>query len=155
VIDALDRLYCGHLVALHWSDAVRNRLEGQAAFLLSDQLAVVAKQSLEAAHKLADRIAELDGAVTADPTAFVDRSPAQSFQLPASTSDVGAILGYALTQVGSVIAAYRDLLGLTRDTDELTHRLALELVQGEVARESELQAVLGISEEEDEPTTAG
>jgi hypothetical protein len=65
VVDALDRLYCRHLVAMHWALAVGNRLEGQPLFLLTDELNEVLDDSLDAARRLADRIAELDGAVGA------------------------------------------------------------------------------------------
>jgi hypothetical protein len=50
---------------MHWALAVGNRLEGQPLFLLTDELNEVLDDSLDAARRLADRIAELDGAVGA------------------------------------------------------------------------------------------
>jgi hypothetical protein len=47
VIDALDSFYChNHVVAL-WADAVANRLEGLAIYLLSDELPEVAEPGAE------------------------------------------------------------------------------------------------------------
>ena len=37
VIEALDRFYCHNVVVSLWADAVANRLEGMAIYLLSDE----------------------------------------------------------------------------------------------------------------------
>ncbi len=51
VIDALDSFYChNHVVAL-WADAVANRLEGLAIYLLSDELPEVADHARAAARR--------------------------------------------------------------------------------------------------------
>lgn len=42
VIDDLDSFYCHNIVASLWADAVANRLEGMAIYLLSDELPEVA-----------------------------------------------------------------------------------------------------------------
>jgi hypothetical protein len=42
----LDGLYCRHLLAVHWSLAVTTRLEGEALFLLSEELDEVLDQNL-------------------------------------------------------------------------------------------------------------
>ena len=42
VIDVLDSFYCHNVVAGLWADAVANRLEGPAIYLLSDELPEVA-----------------------------------------------------------------------------------------------------------------
>jgi hypothetical protein len=41
IIDALDSFYCYNITAALWADAVINRLEGLATFLLGDELAEV------------------------------------------------------------------------------------------------------------------
>ena len=71
IVDRLDSYYCYNLVVMHFSHALRNRLEGQAAYLLGNELEENAEQSLKAARKLADRIGDLGGEVSADPTQFV------------------------------------------------------------------------------------
>src|SRR5215217_2788186 len=85
IVDTLDGYYCYNLVVMHFSHALRNRLEGQAAFLLGDEFEENAEQSLEAARKLADRIGDLGGEVTADPTRFVERSPLGSSRCRTAT----------------------------------------------------------------------
>jgi len=102
---------------MHFSYALHNHLEGQAAFILGDELDEIAVQSLEAARKLADRIGELGGEVTADPTQFVERSPLGEFSLPASKSEVGIILSFVLERICMIIREYKAFLKRVRGRD--------------------------------------
>jgi hypothetical protein len=79
VVERLDSFYCYNMVVVHFCHAMVNRLEGQASFLLGDELEEVAEEALGAATRLANRIGELGGMVTADPSLLVEKSP-----LPAS-----------------------------------------------------------------------
>ena len=81
VVERLDGFYSYNLAVMHFSRALGNRLEGQASFLLGDELEGVVEAVLQAAKKLADRIGELGGAVTADPALLVERSPLSEFSL--------------------------------------------------------------------------
>src|SRR6516225_5706704 len=51
VIDDLDSFYCHNIVASLWADAVANRLEGMAIYLLSDELPEVAEHARAAARR--------------------------------------------------------------------------------------------------------
>ena len=83
VIDDLDSFYCHNIVVSLWADAVANPLEGMAIYLLGDELPEVAEHARAAAHRLADRIGDLGGAVTADPRQLVDRAPGDTeFTIP-------------------------------------------------------------------------
>ena len=125
-----------------WALGMGVRLGGQALFLLSDKLAEVADESLAAARQLAERIGELGGVTTLDPSGFVARSPAGTFTDVATDSDVPTILRYALGQVRTALAAYGDLLDRTRGHDDLTHRLLSKLARQLAARESDLEGAL-------------
>src|SRR5215204_6033691 len=127
---------------MHFSYALHNHLEGQAAFILGDELDEIAVQSLEAARKLADRIGELGGEVTADPTQFVERSPLGEFSLPASNSEVGIILSFVLERICMIIREYKAFLKRVRGRDEISYVLVLDLLKEQVARESEIEATL-------------
>jgi len=61
VIDALDSFYCHNVVAALWADAVANRLEGLAIYLLSEELPKGADHARAAARRLAGRIGEAAG----------------------------------------------------------------------------------------------
>ena len=51
IIDALDSFYCYNITAALWADAMINRLEGLAIFLLGDELAEVAGRGRAAARR--------------------------------------------------------------------------------------------------------
>jgi hypothetical protein len=52
VIDALDSFYCHNVIAALWADAVANRLEGMAIYLLSDEIPEVAEHARAAARRV-------------------------------------------------------------------------------------------------------
>jgi bacterioferritin len=93
------------------------------------------------AKKLAERIAELGGIETADPTEFVMLSPLKRFSMPSSTSDVKVILSYILEQEQTIIRKYGDFIIKIRDKDDLTYHLLREILKDEIRRESEIEAV--------------
>jgi ferritin-like protein len=142
LIDRLDELHNANMVVMHWSHAVQNRLEGQALYLLNEELSQVAQQSLSDARLLADRIAELGGAITADPADMVDRSPFDRFALPGDPSAVSSILGYALQQLREMIRAYAQVADIVRGRDDLTYVLVVKLLGHVVRREDEIESAL-------------
>ena len=96
IIDTLDSFHALSWVVALFSLGLKNRLEGQAAFLLSKELEDKAQESMNHAKKLAERIAELGGTETADPTEFVMLSPLKRFSMPSSNSNVNEILSHIL-----------------------------------------------------------
>src|SRR5919107_2026663 len=142
IIDTLDSFHALSWVVALFSLGLKNRLEGQAAFLLSKELEDKAQESMNHAKKLAERIAELGGTETADPTEFVMLSPLKRFSMPSSTSDVKVILSYVLEQEQVVIRKYGDFMIKIRDKDDLTYHLIREILEDEIRRESEIEAVV-------------
>jgi bacterioferritin len=142
IIDALDSFHAQSWVVVHFSLALKNRLEGQAAFLLSKELENKAQESIKHAEKLAERIAELGGTETGDPTEFVMLSPLKRFSMPSSTSDIKVILYYILEQEQAIIRKYGDFMIKLRDKDDLTYHLIREILEDEIRHESEIEAVV-------------
>ena len=142
IIDALDSFHAQSWVVVHFSLALKNRLEGQAAFLLSKELENKAQESIKHAKKLAERIAELGGTETGDPTEFVMLSPLKRFSMPNSTSDIKVILYYILEQEQAIIRKYGDFMIKLRDKDDLTYHLLREILEDEIRHESEIEAVV-------------
>jgi ferritin-like protein len=142
VIGALDSFYChNHVVAL-WADAVANRLEGMAIYLLSDELPEVAEHARKAARHLANRIGDLGGAITADPRQLLDRAPGSyEFTIP-DCSDPRAIISYALSRLDVIIAAYQDFLDQVRGRDDVSFALVVGLLAAETHRRADAQAAL-------------
>src|SRR5215207_5771847 len=144
IIDALDSFHAQSWVVVHFSLTLKNRLEGQAAFLLSKELEDKAQESTKHAKKLAERIAELGGTETADPTEFVMLSPLKHFSMPSSNSDVNEILSYILELEQSIIRIYGDFLHRIRDKDDVTYHTLREILEDEIRRESAIESVLAV-----------
>ena len=142
VIDDLDSFYCHNIVASLWADAVANRLEGMAIYLLSDELPEVAEHAREAARRLADRIGDLGGAVTADPRQLLDRAPGSTeFTIP-DCSDPRAIISYALHRLDVIITAYQAFLDAVRGRDDVSFALVVGLLAAEAHRRADAVAAL-------------
>ncbi len=142
VIDALDSFYCHNVVAGLWADAVANRLEGMAIYLLSDELPEVADHARAAARRLAGRIGDLGGAVTGDPRQLIDRAPgASEFSIP-DCSDPRAIISYALQRLDIIIAAYQGFLDMVRGRDDVSFALVVALLGAETHRRADVIAAL-------------
>jgi ferritin-like protein len=143
IIKALDSFYCANVVTVLWADAVANRLSGSAVFLLgSEELAEIAESARAASKKLADRIGDLGGAVTADPRELIDRSPGDlGFVLP-DCSDAISISTYGLRQLTMLTDAYQDFLDQVRGRDDISFHLVLKLLAAETHRMAGIEAVL-------------
>lgn len=141
-VKTLDGFYCANVVAALWADAVANRLEGPAIFLLTDELAEVSEHARAAAQQLADRIGDLGGAITADPRQLVDTAPRDSdFALP-DCGDVRSITEAGLRELNVIIAAYQEFLASVRDTDPVSHQLVTRLLGDETHRRADIDAAL-------------
>lgn len=147
IIDILDSFHALSWVVALFSLGLKNRLEGQAAFLLSKELEDRAQESMKHAKKLAERIAELGGTETADPTEFVMLSPLKRFSMPSSNSNVNEILSYILALEQSIIRTYGDFLHRIRDKDDVTYHVLQEILEDEIRRESEIESVLAVDDE--------
>lgn len=142
VIDALDSFYCHNVVAALWSDAVANRLEGTAIYLLSDEIPEVADHARQAAAALADRIGDLGGAITADPRQLLDRAPGSYDYTIPDCSDPGAIARYALERLTTIIDAYQNFLDKIRGRDDVSFALVVKLLAAETHRRADVIAAL-------------
>jgi ferritin-like protein len=141
-IKNLDGFYCANVVVSLWADAVGNRLEGPAIFLLTDELTEVSEHARAAAQQLADRIGDLGGAITADPRRLLDVAPGDGdFELP-DCGDVRSITEAGLRELNVIIAAYEEFLVTVRDTDPVSHQLVTRLLADETHRRADIEAAL-------------
>ena len=142
VTDDLDKFYCHNIVVSLWADAVANRLEGPAIYLLSDELSEVAEHARAAARRLADRIGDLGSAVTGDPRQLIDRAPGDNeFTIP-DCSDPRAITSYALQRLDVIITAYQAFLDKVRGRDDVSFALVVSLLGAETHRRADVLAAL-------------
>ena len=119
-----------------------NRLEGTALYLLGDELREVADHARGAARRLADRIGDLGGAITADPRQLIDRAPGErEFTIP-DCSDPRAIVTYALRRLNVIISAYEAFLDGVRARDDVSFALVVDLLAAETHRRADVVAAL-------------
>jgi bacterioferritin len=144
IIDTLDSFHALSWVVALFSLGLKNRLQGQAVFLLSKELEDKAQESMKHAKKLAERIAELGGTETADPTEFVMLSPLKRFSMPSSNSNINEILSYILELEQSIIRKYAVFLDRIREKDDVTYHVLQEILEHEIRQESEIESVLAV-----------
>jgi ferritin-like protein len=142
IVSWLDSLYAYEMMVVHYSLAVLNRLEGQASIVLEETFEEKIKQSFEHARTIADRIGQLGGAITGDPSRLVEIAPIQSFSLPKSNADVREILSHNLQQLQVGIRAYGGVLSQLKDKDEVTYHLLLAVVKAHIESEDEIEVAL-------------
>ena len=142
IISTLDSFYAYEIVVMHFCLAMHNRLEGQATVALSEPLEQKAEESLSHAKELAERIGQLGGVVTGDPSRFVEISPIKRFSLPTSNSDVGEILSYVLEQLRPAIKAYGEFLERIKDKDMVTYYEVLGVLRDHIKSEADIEATL-------------
>jgi hypothetical protein len=113
-----------------------------AIYLLSDELPEVAGHARAAASRLANRIGDLGGAITADPRQVLDQAPGDTeFTIP-DCSDPRAIIGYALRRLDDIIAAYQAFLDKVRGRDDVCFALVVDLLAIEAHRRADAMAAL-------------
>src|SRR5262249_61806917 len=112
---------------------------GPAPYQMARELAEVAHDARAAAAKLAARIGDLGGAVTAHPRDVADRSLGD-FVMPANCADPAAILTIAAVNLATIIDAYNDFLDLALGKDHVSHHLVTKLLGHEVHRLADLEA---------------
>lgn len=142
IADDLDRLYCYEQVAVHWARAVDNRLTGMAEILIEEPLREHVAMAERHASRLGARVSQLGGAITADPTRFVERSQVANVDMPDDTSDPGAVLAYPLAQEQRIIGRYGELIERVRGADAVTERLLVSILADKVAQEDEIESGL-------------
>jgi len=62
--------------------------------------------------------------------------------MPSSTSDVKVILSYILEQEQAIIRKYGDFMIKIRDKDDFTYHPIRNMLEDEIRRESEIEAVI-------------
>lgn len=139
VADRLDRLYCYHLMMIQWSIAVGSRLTDSPQFVLAELLRDT-ETHLEAAIRLASRIAELGGTITVDPSDIVYRAPIDSVELPNNAADAHRTVAQLHRLTTAAITAYRTLLGTLGESDPASSRIVAGLLAVAIHRQSDLES---------------
>jgi hypothetical protein len=138
--DRLDRLYCYHLIMVQWSLAMSGRLTVSARRLLQTDLERDARSHLDTANGLAQRVIQLGGTVTSDPSDLLYRAPIGSFELPDNPADNQAVLAHMDGLIMSALSEYRTLLDLIDATDPVSQQIIQDLLATATVRLEEVRA---------------
>lgn len=98
-----------------------------------------ANEELEHAEKLANRIIQLGGTPLITPEDWLRESNC-GYDAPAN-SDTGVLLDQNIKGEQCAIAIYKQLVDMVSGKDDLTHHLALEILEDEVEHEEDLEAL--------------
>lgn len=98
-----------------------------------------AADELRHAGMLADRILQLGGEPLLDPKEWMEKTGC-GYSAPTDPG-VLKILAQNIKGEQCAIKAYKELMDLTKDKDEITYQMAFEIMRDEVEHEEDLQAL--------------
>jgi bacterioferritin len=99
----------------------------------------VAKEELEHAEELSERIIQLGGTPIADPKQFFEKTNC-GYEVP--NKDVKKALNDAIKGEGCAIGVYHRIAKLTRDSDPITYQLILHIMEEEEDHEEKFENLL-------------
>ena len=129
-----------------WADAVANRLQSMAIYLLSDELPEVADHAREQ-----PAASPTGSATSAPPSPVIPGSsstapPAAPSSRSLTAGTPRAITSYALQRLNVIIAAYQDFLDQARGRDDVSFALVVGLLAAEAHRRADIEAALARQE---------
>lgn len=140
LLEELNKAYADEWLAYYqyWigSILVKGPLRGLAASELTEH----AGDELEHAHMLANRIIQLGGEPTKDPSVWTAVGTC-GYNAPTDTA-VEAIIKQAVDGEQCAIDHYNGLLEMTHHKDAVTYSLVVSILQDEIEHEEEFQSIL-------------
>lgn len=95
-----------------------------------------AKEELEHANELTDRIIKLGGTPLVDPKQFYEKTNC-GYEVP--EEDAKKVLGAAIKGEGCAIKVYSKIAKMTKDSDPLTYELVLHIMEEEENHEQKFE----------------
>lgn len=143
LLNTLNSLYADEWLFHYYYSLAANVATGLYSPAIIEMCKKASAGELGHANKLAERIVQLGGEPLRDVKQLVAKSKAPPFKMPKSTSDMAGLIRAILELERHAIASYQDLLDETRMKDAVTHEMAEELLEEEVAEEEEWENLLG------------
>lgn len=110
---------------------------GPMRSVVEDELLKHAKEELEHAEMLVERITQLGGTPVLSPKEWFDHADCE-YEAP-TDEHVGAILQQNLNGERCAIARYQNLAKMTAGKDYATHQIAMKILADELEHEEEIQ----------------
>jgi bacterioferritin len=99
----------------------------------------VAKEELEHANELTERIIQLEGTPIVDPKKFFEQSNC-GYEVP--TEDMKKVLKDSIKGEGCAINIYNKIAQMSKETDPITQQLVLHIMVEEEEHEQKFQDIL-------------
>lgn len=138
VSETLESFYAYEQLRAQFARAALNRLSGHGEIHLKAGLENRVAEAERNSARLGSRIAQLGGAVPADPTKFVELAPVDDYRLP-DPNDMKEFMPYALEQERAAIRFYNAFLDSIRDKDIVTYYEVFEILKVHIAVEDEIE----------------
>ncbi len=143
LIEGLQRAYADEWFAHFNYHHVAHVIAGPASAALAPLLAAKADRALARAHRLAERILQLDGELPSRLTELTGHATDKPFKLPADARDTDACLRAVLDAERTSVRAGRELLGRTPADDAVTRALLIDLLAESEEGETAMERLLG------------
>lgn len=103
------------------------------------ELKDIAKEELEHAEELTERIVQLGGKPILDPKEFYEKTNC-GFEMP--SEDTKKVLEDSIKAEGCAIKVYNKILKMTKDSDPVTYQLMLHIMEEEENHEQRFENLL-------------
>lgn len=135
LIKELDRAYCDEWLAYYAYWYMAQAVEGKGYEDMQEFLNKIAKDELEHAQELAERIIELGGLPTNNPADLVKNANAPYPGVMKNLSDYNEIIKIVTQAEAGAIEVYNKIAKMTFGKDHDTHQLAVHIMGEEITHE--------------------
>ena len=142
LIKDLDRAYCDEWLAYYAWWYMAQAVEGKGYEDMQEFLNKIAKDELEHAQELAERIIELGGLPTNRPGAFEKNANAPYPGVMKTLYDYDEIIKLVTTAEAGAIEVYNKIAKKTFGKDHDTYQLAVHIMGEEIAHEEMFENLL-------------
>lgn len=139
VVEELNKALADEWLAYlqYWNAA--KIIKGGKAFMAIKELEAIAKDELEHAEELVERIIKLGGKPIVDPKQYYEKTNC-GYEVP--TEDVTKALKDAIKGEGCAIKVYKKIADMTHDKDPITYQLMLHIMEEEIDHEQRFENIL-------------
>jgi len=106
---------------------------------VTKELEDIAKEELEHAEELTERIIQLGGTPVVDPKKYYDLTNC-GYEVP--TEDIPKVLSDAIKGEGCAIKVYDKIASMTHDKDVVTYNLMLHIMEEEIDHEQRFEDIV-------------
>jgi len=143
LIKDLDKAYCDEWLAYYAWSYMGQTVDGAGYEDMSEFLLDIAKDELEHATELAERIVELGGLPTNNPLNFVKNSNGGYPGIMKTLSDYDDIIKIVTKAEAGAIEVYDKIAKKTFGKDHDTYQLAVHIMGEEIGHEEKFENLIG------------